>query len=228
MSKTLIRINVALAIACTALASQAAPKKAKAKAPPAAEPAPAPDPAPVAEPAPTPVVAPAPADAPASPTPVAVDGPTDGNSGSFDNGVSLFGVFNYIYGDGHGFGVAARYQKTLIRGIVLAHHPRFHDDMGIEVGPTLTHYSFDYGFGTYSHTEFSLVAGWVWNFWFSDKFAAYPKLEIGYRFGSDDNVPGIGGFEFIASAGAMYKIEPVTLRAEVGSGELRLGAGMQF
>lgn len=145
-----------------------------------------------------------------------------------DNAITAFGVFGYLYAS-TGVGVAGRYQKTIVpQGLLRL--PNVHEDLGIEGGLDYYHYGFD----GYSLHEFVVLVGVVWNFWFADgRLALYPKLESGIGFGtfSGLNGPalgGYGGFAALAEAGVAYKVSALTLRGEVGSGSLRLGAGFVF
>ncbi len=201
-------------------------------APAQAAPAPAADPAPAATPAPA-----GPADnavASGAPSDSATTG-TPGNAGNINNALTLFGTLGYAYsGAGTGFGIAARYQKTLADRVAISHHPTIHDDIGIEFGPGFSHYSFSYYNYNFSYNEVSLFVGIVWNFWLNDRLALYPKTEIGYRFGKVSgsdvfaNSIDYGGLGFEGGAGVIYKLDAVALRAEVGNYDLRLGAALQF
>ncbi len=168
------------------------------------------------------------ADPPATPPPGALDAEpvaaADGAAG-MDNVFSAFGLLSYWYAES-GLGVGARYQKTLVPQGVLR-LPTVHDDIGIEGGVDYAHYSF---FG-YSYNEIAVLVGGVWNFWFlDDRLALYPKIDMGYRFGSwaSSSLGGYGGIVLQGSAGVAYRVAPFTLRAEAGSGSLRLGAGFAF
>ena len=150
---------------------------------------------------------------------------------AMDNVVSAFGVFSYWHAQ-TGLGLGARYQKTIVpRGVLKLAH--VHDDIGLEGGLDFYHYGFDTLGYSWTYNEFALLVGGVWNFWFlDDRLAVYPKIELGYRFGSWSTNTGIdspgsyGGVAFQGSAGVVYRIGRVTLRAEVGSGSIRLGAGL--
>lgn len=142
-----------------------------------------------------------------------------------DNVVSAFGLLSYWYSES-GVGLGARYQKTIAPDGVIK-LPNVHDEFGFEAGVDYSHYEF---IGL-AYNEIALLAGGVWNFWFlKDKLALYPKLELGYRFGSwsEGSIGGYGGLVFQGSAGVVYRLERLMLRAEAGSGSLRLGAGLSF
>lgn len=142
-----------------------------------------------------------------------------------DDVVSAFGLLSYWYAES-GLGVGARYQNTIAPGGVLR-LPTVHDDVGLELGVDAIHYSF---FGA-TYNEIAFLVGGVWNFWFADdRLALYPKLDLGYRVGSwsASRLGGYGGLVFQGSVGLAYRVSRVALRAEAGSGSLRLGAGFAF
>ena len=64
---------------------------------------------------------------------------------------------------------------------------RFRDYWAVEFGADIVRINYDYGFGTtaysYNWTEVVPVAGMMWQVWFNENFAAYPKVELGYAFG---------------------------------------------
>lgn len=172
----------------------------------------------------TPVPAPAPAPA-VDEAPVAAP---PGKAG-MDDTLSAFGLLSYWYTES-GVGVGARYQKTIAREGVLR-LPTIHDDIGLEGGVDYVHYSFGAGPFNYSYNEIAVLVGAVWNFWFlDDRLALYPKIDLGYRFGSwsGTSIGGYGGLIFQGSAGVAYRLSRLALRAEAGSGSLRLGAGFSF
>lgn len=99
------------------------------------------------------------------------------------------------------------------------------------------HYSFGYRLGSFSeswtYNEVAFTFGAAWNFWMlEDKLALYPKLDLSYRIGSVSgdigSMAGYGGMWIQGTGGVMYRTGNVTLRAELGSGSLRLGAGLTF
>lgn len=168
-------------------------------------------------------------DPPAAPPPAAgavdVEPASTGGAAHMNNQFSAFGLLSYWYAES-GLGVGARYQKSLVPAGVLR-LPTVHDDIGLEGGVDYAHYSF---FG-YSYNEVAVVVGAVWNFWLlDDRLALYPKIDMGYRFGSwaGTSLGGYGGIVLQGAAGIAYRLSPVTLRAEAGSGTLRLGAGFVF
>jgi hypothetical protein len=158
--------------------------------------------------------------------------------GSMDNEVSIFGLVT-PYGSyalaGTGVGVGARYQMTLVPEGVL-HATRVRDDIGLEFGLDWDHYSWNAGVPpnnvSFTFNEIAPVLGGVWNFWFNDRLAIYPKVDLFYRIGwwstnvAGAQTPGgFGGFDAQFAAGIVYKLDKVALRAEVGSYSLRLGVG---
>jgi hypothetical protein len=151
---------------------------------------------------------------------------TDG----LDNTISAFGLFSYWYAN-TGIGVGARYQKTIVPAGVL-HLSNVHDDIGLEGGIDYYHYSFSSIGYDWSYNEAAILVGAVWNFWFlNDRLALYPKIDVGFRFGSwstnagVENPGGYGGLVIQGAAGIAYRLNVVTLRAEAGSGSVRLGVG---
>jgi hypothetical protein len=158
--------------------------------------------------------------------------------GSMDNEVSIFGLmtpYGGYAGAGTGVGVGARYQMTLVPEGIL-HASRVRDDIGLEFGLDWDHYSFNAGVPpnnvSFTFNEIAPVLGGVWNFWFNDRLAIYPKVDLFYRVGwwstniAGAQTPGgFGGFDAQFAAGIVYKLDKVALRAEVGSYSLRLGVG---
>ena len=163
---------------------------------------------------------------------------------TMDNQVSVWGILGYGFGYDLGYGLGARYQKIVNPAdksfLKLTNGIR--DEIGIEGGIDFVHYSYSYGyFGSgydWSYNEFSIVVGGVWNFWLNDKLAVYPKIDLGFGFGSVSvDIPGVsssavdnnaGGLILQGAVGAVYKLERLNLRAELGNHYLRLGAGFTF
>ena len=157
---------------------------------------------------------------------------TTANS-TMDNTISVFGLLGYEYSfAGSGFGLGARYQKVVVPAGFLHLTNGVRDELGVEGGVDYVSYSWGNG---WSYNEFSVVVGVTWNFWLNPKLALYPKLDIGYRFGSVSAPVGFatdyystGGVLFQGAAGIVYKLDRILLRAEVGSGYLRAGVGFTF
>jgi hypothetical protein len=147
--------------------------------------------------------------------------------------ISLLGNLGYGYSAGTGFGVSGRYQHTIVPDGVIK-SSSLSDDFGIEGAVDYYHYSWDIGFAEWSYNEVVLSASVVWNLWFSKEFAAYPRLGIGYGFGSfSDNTGfsapgGYGGLAFVGGVGVLYELEPITLRAELTNGSLGLGVAISL
>jgi hypothetical protein len=145
-------------------------------------------------------------------------------------GASVWGILPW-----GGIGVGARYMISLPISPLLS-STSVRDNFTLEFGADLLRWS--YGQDTlysssYTWTEVLPVVGMSWNFWFSDRFALYPKLEAGYAFGwLSNSIVGEGGYggTFVNGAGGLlYKLSGgLALRAEVGSSGLKVGAGWLF
>jgi hypothetical protein len=184
--------------------------------------------------APAPEAAPPPALNTSAPTgaPTAVTG---GAAPSL-TGPSIWGILPW-----GGFGVGGRFMIPLGIRPLLVNTP-VRDSFALDVGADLLHWSYDFGLAgaggfNYSWTEVLPVAGLMWNIWLNDRFAFYPKVELGYAFGwfsgwdgmNGVSQPAYGGFFWDGAVGAMYKLPAgVTLRAEAGYAGLKLGAGWLF
>jgi hypothetical protein len=161
-------------------------------------------------------------------TPVSAQSKPLPSSASMDHDLSAFGVLSYTYRAGTGAGLGVRYQKTIEREGVLKLSD-IRDDIGIEAGMDVVHSRWSsLGTRSVSYDEIMPVVGGVWNFWLTPQAALYPKLDLGWRFGwwSDSKATGTsgyGGFFVQAAAGIVYRLERVTLRAELGTGLLRGG-----
>lgn len=218
---------LALAIASTWLFSATAHAQTAAPAAAAPNPAPVASPGPAATPAP-PVTATSAAPAPAAEEPAALDT----NHATMNHNLSLFGAIGYSYGTGYGLG--ARFQ-LIFADHVLKLPPGKHDEFGVEFGLDYYHVSYDQSVLGYkfdwSYNEFTPVVGFTWNFWLSDKFMVYPKIDLGYRFISFSNDlngydAGVSHIYFQGTGGVAYDVGPVKLRAELGWASVRLGVGV--
>jgi len=170
-----------------------------------------------------------------TPPPSTAPAPFTPGSGPGLKGVSVWGILPW-----GGLGVGARFAIPLgIRPLLAT--STIHDSFAIEFGADLLHWSYDFGAPgdsfNYSWTELVPVAGVMWDLWFNQKFAIYPKVELGWAFGwfsgwngvAGDAQPTYGGLFIDGDVGALYKLDSgLTLRAEAGSDGLKLGAGWLF
>lgn len=151
--------------------------------------------------------------------------------------LSVWGVFDP--GPVGGAGLGLRAMMPLAPGVL--HHPRIRDEFTLEFGGDFLHYADTYGYPGWGYYDYSwngvlAVVGATWNFWFTPRLALYPKLDLGYMFGWydgwDDTYPygrpSYGGVFVQGAAGVMYKLDRVSLRAELGSGLVRLGVGFAY
>ncbi len=149
------------------------------------------------------------------------------------HGPSVWGILPW-----GGVGVGGRFMLPLaVRPLLV--NTAFRDNFALEFGADLLHWNYSAGipgFGyDYSWTEVLPVAGAMWNIWVNDRFAFYPKVEVGYAFGwfsgLGTNAAGAayGGVFADGAVGALYNLGGgLTLRAEAGSAGLKLGAGWLF
>jgi len=136
-----------------------------------------------------------------------------------------------------GIGVGGRFMIPLGIGPVL-NGSSVRDSFALELGADLLHFSDSVGAGAYSYSwswnELLPVGGIMWNIWLNDRFALYPKVELGYALawvsGSSGTYgSGYGGVFFSGAGGALYKMDSgLTLRAELGIAGLKVGAGWLF
>lgn len=159
---------------------------------------------------------------------------------------SAYLILDPFYYAQAGYGLGGSYQIAVVPEGILK-HPSIKDSIAVEAGLGFIHYSWGkvgYYTGTWpswtykeadlSFNEILFTVGGVWNFWLTPQLAVYPKLDLGYGFGwwNEDlgggYMPSAGGFYFSGAAGAMYKLDKLSLRAELGSGMIKLGAAFQF
>jgi hypothetical protein len=160
------------------------------------------------------------------------------NDATMQGAVTVFLGLGYGWGLGVGEGVGARFQYDFLPKGVFHFQNGMHDEMGVEAGLDFFHVSYGYGDGyNETYNEFTPLAGWVWNFWLTDKLAVYPKLDIGIRIGSysytDNHGNTVSNYSndvfplyFEGAAGVVYRVGPVALRGEVGWEAVRLGASI--
>lgn len=158
----------------------------------------------------------------------------DPEAGGMHRTISVLGNLGYAYSAGTGFGVSGRYQHTIVPDGVIK-SPSISDDFGIEGAVDYYHYSWDLFGYSWSYNEIVLSASAVWNLWFTDEFAAYPRLGLGFGFGSFSDNSGItapddgyGGLVFVGGVGVVYELDPITLRAELTNGSLGLGVAFSL
>jgi hypothetical protein len=154
---------------------------------------------------------------------------------TLDNQLSGFLGLAYWYGAGAGLGIGGRFQRTLVPGGILRDAgAAVPDDIGLELGADWFHYDWRQAGLRWSYDELAPVVGAVWNFWITPQLAVYPKLDVGYRLGwwsSNDGVTrpsGYGGLFVQGALGAAFRLPNLTLRAEAGSGMLKLGLGLEL
>ena len=159
------------------------------------------------------------------------------SSGAGVSSLSVWGVLDPGPGDGAGLGL--RLTLPIVPQGIL--HARVRDELVLEVGGDFVHYSDRVGYPPYPYVDYSwngvlAVAGVAWNFWLTPRFALYPKLDMGWWFGWYRGWNGQYGYDhpyndglFLQLAGGIvYRLPRVDLRAEVGSGLLRVGIGFPF
>jgi hypothetical protein len=147
------------------------------------------------------------------------------------SGPSLWGILPW-----GGFGVGARFMFPLSFPPLLSRTP-FRDSWALEAGADLLYWNYSYiANSSYTWTEIVPVVGVMWNVWFTNDFAAYPKVEVGYAFGwyggingSSAGYPTHGGIFPEGAAGVLYKLSGgLTLRGEVGYAGAKVGLGWLF
>lgn len=155
--------------------------------------------------------------------------------------LSFWGVADSGPWNGHGYGAGFRLTAPIVPQGVL--HARVRDEFVLEFGADFLHYEerFWYGPGGYyygySWNGVLAEAGLAWNFWFTPQFALYPKIDLGWRFGSYSRWDGrYGGYYddfdgvFLQLAGGLIYRFPsrFDLRVELGTGLARIGIGIPF
>lgn len=189
-----------------------------------------------ASPAPTPTVS-------TEPTPVGEMGPSVAPTATMHKTISVLGGIGYSYGFSAAFGVGARFQWTLVpEGFLSKQQKTIHDELALEPGFDYFHAGYSVGAGAYNvswdYNEFTPLVGVVWNVWLNDKFAVYPKVDVGYRIASwSESVNGtttatahadLFPLYFQGAAGVVYRTGVVSLRAELGWEALRAGVALSL
>lgn len=132
-----------------------------------------------------------------------------------------------------GIGIGGRYLLPLAPGVV--HHPRIRDEFTLEFGADFLHYGDTVGVPPYE-VEYSwngllFAVGGAWNFWLTPRFAVYPKLDLGFSFGSYSGWSDrygygrhdYGGLYVEPALGLIYAFGRAAFRLELGSDLIRLG-----
>jgi hypothetical protein len=178
---------------------------------------------------------------------VAADAPASSGGGlKLDHGlVSAYGIIAYHWWD-TAYGLGFRYQVPLLPEGLLK-NPNVKDDLAIDAGLDFVHLSYGNVVTGYNPSTFALTysdlswnaliptVGVLWNFWLTPQLAVYPKLNLGFVIGwwSADWANGYGpssssSFFLEGAVGAQYKMDKLSLRAEAGSGMLKLGVAFQL
>jgi len=149
-------------------------------------------------------------------------------------GPTVWGILGGWYG---GWGIGGRYMVPLPVKPLLAQTP-FHDYFAIEFGADYLTWSYDFAAanGDYRWNALVPVVGGMWNVWFTEKLAAYPKLDIGYQIGwysgwnsAWGNQPHHGAIFWNFAVGGMYRLSKVVaLRGELGYAGVKGGATFLF
>jgi hypothetical protein len=147
-----------------------------------------------------------------------------------------------------GVGLGVRFLLPVIPEGILAGQLRggVREELDVEFGGDFVHWSYDwryfdiYGYPTtyeYSVNAVEIVGGVLWNWWLTPKVAVYPKVDLGYSIAWLSDWPGeeygygtpsYSELFVNGAAGAMLKLDKFTLRAELGTHTLRLGAAVAF
>jgi hypothetical protein len=152
---------------------------------------------------------------------------------------SLSGWLVLDPGSPAGVGLGFRYLLPLVPEGLLAGQTRgVREELDLEFGADFVHWSYDFTYfdpfygplGSWRTDAFSVnaiegVAGLLWNWWLTPKVALYPKLDLGYRYAWVSSWPGaqygVGTPSYSevfvnVAAGAMFKLDSVILRLELG------------
>jgi hypothetical protein len=155
---------------------------------------------------------------------------------TMDRDLTIWGLAGYgHYGDAAGFGLGGRYQLVVAPQGIL-HAASVRDELGLEFGLDWAHYSWPYRGSDWTYNEVSPVVGLTWNFWLDDRLVLYPKLDVGFRFGSwsGNAYPyghpgGYGGPTVEGALGLVFRADPrIALRLEAGSYALRFGLAFKI
>ena len=148
--------------------------------------------------------------------------------------LTLWGAVGY----GGMYGVGVRFMFPV--GPSLLKLSNIRDQLAVELGVDYLRESYGYfSYGNYSWSEILPVAGCMWQFWLLPNLAVYPKVDLGYAIGwlsgydycngiPNCSNPSYGGFFWDISAGVMYTLGKVALRAEIGNELVKGGVAFLF
>jgi hypothetical protein len=150
--------------------------------------------------------------------------------------LSLWGVVDPGPIDGVGAGM--RLTLPIVPEGVL-HSPSVRDELTLEVGADFVHYDEQIGWPYYFEYTWNgllAVGGVAWNFWLTPRLAVYPKIDLGWWFGSYRGYDGPFGYArhdfdgvFLqGAAGLVYRLSSVGFRLELGTGLLRVGVAFSI
>jgi hypothetical protein len=151
-------------------------------------------------------------------------------------GIAVYGILG---GWGDGYGVGGRYIMPLVPGGFLKGSvPAIKkDSVELEAGVDFVHFSWDYFTYDWSWNILRPAVGAKWTLWLSDKFAVYPKLDIGFDISwySNNDWGGYAqpashsGFFIDGAGGLLYQFSSaMNVRLEGGNTGLRAGVGITF
>jgi hypothetical protein len=171
------------------------------------------------------------------PGPAAAPVSAPANALALPKALTLWGAVGY----GGMYGVGARFMFPV--GPSLLKLSSIRDQLAVELGVDYLRESYGYsGYlssGDYSWSEILPVAGCMWQFWLLPNLAVYPKVDLGYAIGwlsgydycdgiAGCSNPSYGGFFWDISAGVMYTLGKVALRAELGNELVKGGVAFLF
>ena len=168
------------------------------------------------------------------PGPAAAPVSAPANALALPKALTLWGAVGY----GGMYGVGVRFMFPV--GPSLLKLSNIRDQLAVELGVDYLRESYGYfSYGNYSWSEILPVAGCMWQFWLLPNLAVYPKVDLGYAIGwlsgydycngiPNCSNPSYGGFFWDISAGVMYTLGKVALRAEIGNELVKGGVAFLF
>jgi hypothetical protein len=171
---------------------------------------------------------------PAAAAPVKSPSHARASGGGGGQSLSLWGVLDP--GPIDGAGVGGRFAFPIAPQGLL-HSPTVRDELVLELGLDFVHYRDQVGWYPGPYIDYSwngllMVGGVAWNFWFTPRFAAYPKIDLGWWFGWyrgwDDRYAyytrrDFDGIFLQGAGGLIYRFDSVAFRLELGTDLVRVG-----